>query len=603
MSRDTTAAERAAQSALRLAEHELFQLAPPGEGGERLRQAVHARPPAGPLAPRAACARAGCSRAGSARPTTRRPRSRRDPRPLPGHADGDRREAHARDIRTTARTPARQPRWLRDACPARAGQPALRSAGARRPRRGGAPRAARAPGGPVERPPCRGALAPSRPRAWTRRAPGGSPRRPTRAHELRRPRRPTRPPRRSRPPRRPTRRAPAERAVTAASATLRARGGPHRVRRGRRPMVARERRRSRARACGGSSSTLPPTFPEPFPGQFVMVAPRAARAARAAARAAVLDRARGAHARRGWTLGILYTRVGRGTDLMRAPRRGAWSVLGPLGRGFRADTKGPALLVGGGRGTAPLVLPRRVARGARTPRASSWSARAAVPTGPVPRRWAPTLARSRVWAATEDGSRGLKGRVLELFAREPALAEALARTGRAHPRLRAARPARGGRRAGRGLRRAGRRLDRGAHGVRHRHLPLVHGAARARRPEAAQGPEPRVPRVLPRGSGRAAPRASTGRATATRPCHAYGRWTRRSRQSRDRRCDRPLGPDRRADAGGPDPRRLRHVRLRRRVRRALRARARWAASSPRRSRSSRARATRRTASSRRRRAC
>jgi len=39
------------------------------------------------------------------------------------------------------------------------------------------------------------------------------------------------------------------------------------------------------------------------------------------------------------------------------------------------------------------------------------------------------LRRSRVWAATEDGSRGLEGRVLELFAREPALTGALAAKG------------------------------------------------------------------------------------------------------------------------------------------------------------------------------
>src|SRR6185295_10783082 len=113
---------------------------------------------------------------------------------------------------------------------------------------------------------------------------------------------------------------------------------------------------------------------------------------------------------------ILYSRVGRGTDLMSRAGTGAWSVLGPLGRGFPTAHKGPALLVGGGRGTAPLVFLAEwlEARG----RACEFLVGArglADWAGPV--ELGVTLARSRVWAATEDGSKGLQGRVLELFAR------------------------------------------------------------------------------------------------------------------------------------------------------------------------------------------
>jgi dihydroorotate dehydrogenase electron transfer subunit len=168
-----------------------------------------------------------------------------------------------------------------------------------------------------------------------------------------------------------------------------------------------------------------PEFPEPLPGQFAMVSPPAALAA-----GIVLARpfsiARALRDGDGWRLGVLYSRVGRGTDLMSRTQAsaGAFSVLGPLGRGFPTDGRGPQLLVGGGRGTAPLVFlaewfearGRGVeflvgARGAQ-----DWAG---------PAEMGAHLTRSRVWAASEDGSRGHHGRVLELFEREPELAAAL----------------------------------------------------------------------------------------------------------------------------------------------------------------------------------
>ncbi|MEP7027115.1 MAG: hypothetical protein ABI960_00840, partial [Candidatus Eisenbacteria bacterium] len=174
---------------------------------------------------------------------------------------------------------------------------------------------------------------------------------------------------------------------------------------------------------------VPAAFPEPVPGQFVMLAPNLARAA-----GQLLSRpfsiARCVADGDGWLLGILYARVGRGTDLMTRASAGAWTVLGPLGRGFPTDARGPALLVGGGRGTAPLVFLAEwlEARGrsceflvgARS--AADWAG---------PEEMGARLTRSRVWAACEDGSRGHKGRVLELFALEPALSEALAKPGAA----------------------------------------------------------------------------------------------------------------------------------------------------------------------------
>jgi dihydroorotate dehydrogenase electron transfer subunit len=171
----------------------------------------------------------------------------------------------------------------------------------------------------------------------------------------------------------------------------------------------------------------PADFPEPVPGQFVMVASRLARAS-GQLLARPFSLARAIRSSEGWTLGILYARVGRGTDLMSRQAGGAWSVLGPLGRGFQVDHKGPALLVGGGRGTAPLVFLAEwlEARGrgceflvgARGE--ADWAG---------PEEMGVRLTRARIWPATEDGSRGLHGRVLELFAREPLLADALAAKG------------------------------------------------------------------------------------------------------------------------------------------------------------------------------
>lgn len=170
-------------------------------------------------------------------------------------------------------------------------------------------------------------------------------------------------------------------------------------------------------------------FPEPVPGQFVMLLPPSASAA-----GVLLGRpfsiARAIRDGDGWRLGILYSRVGRGTDLMARDCRGPWGVLGPLGRGFPLEHKGPALLVGGGRGTAPLVFLAEFleARGrgveflVGAKSAADWA-------GPL--EMGATLTRSRIWAASEDGSRGTRGRVLDLFEREPALAEALRARGAA----------------------------------------------------------------------------------------------------------------------------------------------------------------------------
>jgi dihydroorotate dehydrogenase electron transfer subunit len=130
----------------------------------------------------------------------------------------------------------------------------------------------------------------------------------------------------------------------------------------------------------------------------------------------------------GWRLGFLYARVGRGTDLMSRAGSGEWTVLGPLGRGFPTGTKGPYLLVGGGRGTAPLVF---FAEGleAKGLRAEFLIGARGREDWAGPAEMGAELAHTRVWAASEDGSRGRRGRVLDLFALEPELDEALSTAG------------------------------------------------------------------------------------------------------------------------------------------------------------------------------
>lgn len=59
----------------------------------------------------------------------------------------------------------------------------------------------------------------------------------------------------------------------------------------------------------------------------------------------------------GGSIQIYFKVVGRGTELLSQIQNGQkLSVLGPLGRGFRLDKKGPAIIVGGGLGIAPLLF-------------------------------------------------------------------------------------------------------------------------------------------------------------------------------------------------------------------------------------------------------
>lgn len=154
-----------------------------------------------------------------------------------------------------------------------------------------------------------------------------------------------------------------------------------------------------------------PSFARPSPGQFVMVRARATTDP-------LWRRPLGVHdfsVRGGWgRLSLLFQVVGPGTRDLAALRAGAHvDVLGPFGRGF--DEAGEEhWLVAGGRGIAPLFyLARRLRRRRRSCRAFLGGRGA----GHVLRAAELERLGCRVEVATEDGSRGRRGLVTELFAR------------------------------------------------------------------------------------------------------------------------------------------------------------------------------------------
>ena len=141
------------------------------------------------------------------------------------------------------------------------------------------------------------------------------------------------------------------------------------------------------------------------PGQFVMVhcTPDGAEP--------MFARAFSIHRRAEGRIAILYAVTGRGTGWLAERRRGhALSLYGPLGKGFRLpDGAGNLLLVAGGVGVAPMVdlAETALARGHQV-------------TAMMGARTASQLLPAAAWpsaveyvVATEDGSRGLRGRVTE----------------------------------------------------------------------------------------------------------------------------------------------------------------------------------------------
>ncbi|HOD28565.1 MAG TPA: dihydroorotate dehydrogenase electron transfer subunit [Syntrophales bacterium] len=160
--------------------------------------------------------------------------------------------------------------------------------------------------------------------------------------------------------------------------------------------------------------SLPPAFARPAPGQFVMIRP-AGGGTPLLARPLSLYGHRGG--RNGSRIELLYRTVGAGTRQLAALKaRDAVEILGPLGRGF---ILGPdvdeAVLICGGMGVAPLTLfAERLGRTKARPRVVCYFGARSRDDLIGLDRLSPLCAELHI--ATEDGSRGERGLITDLFA-------------------------------------------------------------------------------------------------------------------------------------------------------------------------------------------
>jgi len=114
----------------------------------------------------------------------------------------------------------------------------------------------------------------------------------------------------------------------------------------------------------------------------------------------------------GVELRIVYGAIGQRTRALAAVRAGAeLEMVGPLGRPFSLPAGRRPVMIGGGRGIAPVLMLARQWCGGRPDALLLYGARTAaqlLPLGPVP---------CELLTATEDGSAGFRGTLLDLLER------------------------------------------------------------------------------------------------------------------------------------------------------------------------------------------
>ncbi len=154
---------------------------------------------------------------------------------------------------------------------------------------------------------------------------------------------------------------------------------------------------------------LPAGAPEALPGQFVHLRPAGGVLAPLLRRPMSISAARRAGDETLWS--VFFARVGPGTDVLATLPAGApVDVLGPLGRPY--DPPGPdglAVLIGGGRGVAPMLYFAEWLAARRHAVVLLGGARSAALL------WVPAPAGLDVRTATDDGSTGVRGSVLDLL--------------------------------------------------------------------------------------------------------------------------------------------------------------------------------------------
>ena len=116
-------------------------------------------------------------------------------------------------------------------------------------------------------------------------------------------------------------------------------------------------------------------------------------------------------------MGFLYSPVGVGTRAIAALEPGATvEVTGPLGVGYPLDAPGTPVLVAGGRGVAPLLMAAdTLAAQGRACEFIFGAREKALLIGLPEARERIAKAGGRLHLATDDGSRGFKGDVVQLL--------------------------------------------------------------------------------------------------------------------------------------------------------------------------------------------
>ena len=161
---------------------------------------------------------------------------------------------------------------------------------------------------------------------------------------------------------------------------------------------------------------LPPEVETPVAGQFVqLLLPQPAPVLLPRPMSIALAQRRA----RSLTLGFLYAPVGAGTRVLAALEPGAVvQVTGPLGRGYPLERPGTPVLVAGGRGLAPLLMAAdALAKQRRTCEFVFGARTKSLLVGLGEARERLAKRGGRLHLATDDGSRGFRGNVVQVLDR------------------------------------------------------------------------------------------------------------------------------------------------------------------------------------------